>query len=370
MDDIDGARTASVDANVTLAPHDAEGGATVVEAQALDLHARGFDAGGDLGTELDGANAETAFEDIAPAGAIAHNAIAHVLDGSTTTPPVNTAPFVPGEWFYSAIEALVFASPDPLSPEKAKDIISAELMLLNEGDEGVRVPPAVKDVKKAFSQLIERWNDPLRSIGMGFRLVEVDGGICFRTAAANARYIRRMQRGKPQKLSRAALETLSVVAYRQPVTKPQIEEVRGVDSGGALKALLDKRLVRVLGKADDVGRPLLYGTTKVFLDFFGLASLHELPTLKELHELDGTAPTAPVLDESGPSALVMDLFHPDSSHMVSRETEQESDDALVALERALGEAKKVAKNASSLVFGIESDEEADADDRPRSKSDD
>jgi len=167
-----------------------------------------------------------------------------------------------------------------------------------------------------------------------------------------------MQQGKPQKLSRAALETLAVVAYRQPVTKPQIEEVRGVDCSGALKALLDKKLVRVLGKAEDVGRPLLYGTSKTFLEFFNLQSLTDLPTLKQLHEVEGTAPAEVEGPDTGP-AVVMDLFQKDGPGLVSDETEAESADALDALEKALGEAKKVAKSASTLVFGLEvPDEEA------------
>jgi segregation and condensation protein B len=220
-------------------------------------------------------------------------------------------------------------------------------------------------VRRAFELLVERWRDPSRSIGKGFRLVELEGALCFRTTAHNARYIRRMQTGRPTKLSRAALETLAVVAYRQPTTKPQIEDVRGVDSGAALKALLDRKLVRVLGKADDIGRPLLYGTTRQFLDFFGLKSLTELPTLKQLHEIEnGNASSVaePRDDDSAfEGSIVANLWDSNGSHTaVSRETEQESIDALDALERALGQAKRVAKNASQLVFGNDEPSEGKA----------
>jgi segregation and condensation protein B len=91
--------------------------------------------------------------------------------------------------------------------------------------------------------------------------------------------------GRPVRLTRAQLETLAIVAYRQPITKPEIDEIRGVDAGGTLHLLLDRQLVRVLGKKEEPGRPLLYGTTKDFLEFFNLSDLRDLPTLREYHEL-------------------------------------------------------------------------------------
>jgi segregation and condensation protein B len=271
-------------------------------------------------------------------------------EAPTAEAPVDGTPFVVEEWCYAMIEALCFVSGDPLSPARVRDVFAGELPLL-EGKAGM-APPTLHQVKELFAELVRRWSDPTRTVGQGFRIVEVDGGLAYRTLASQARFVRRMQMGRPQKLSRAALETLAVIAYRQPVTKPQIEEIRGVDSGGALKALLDKKLVRVLGKAEDVGRPLLYGTSKAFLEFFHLQSLNDLPTLKQLHELEGGAPAAPI-DAAGAPAVVMDLFQSGSSGLVSAETEEESADALDALERALGEAKKASKTASTMVFGIE-----------------
>ena len=167
-----------------------------------------------------------------------------------------------------------------------------------------------------------------------------------------------MQMGKPQKLSRATLEALAVIAYRQPVTKPQIEEVRGVDSSGALKTLLDKKLIRVLGKAEEIGRPLLYGTTKTFLELFEMSSLTDLPTLKELHERESGVVDVPVPDDDRP-AVIMDLFQPDTASAVSEETERESNEAMEALEKALGEAKDVAKRASTLVLGVNVEDDKD-----------
>ena len=90
---------------------------------------------------------------------------------------------------------------------------------------------------------------------------------------------------KPQRLTRAALETLAIVAYRQPVTRPEVEDIRGVDCGAVLKALLERRLIKILGKKEEPGRPILYGTTREFLEFFALKDLASLPTLREFHEL-------------------------------------------------------------------------------------
>jgi segregation and condensation protein B len=270
-------------------------------------------------------------------------------------------PFEAGPWVFVAIEALAFALPEPLAAARARDVLEAELADMDGLSD--MAAPTVADVRQVFAELLGRWSDPTRAVGQGFVLVEVDGGLTFRTTAASARFIRRFQQGKPQKLSRAALETLSVIAYRQPVTKPQVEEIRGVDCAGAMKALLDKKLVRVLGKAEDVGRPLLYGTTKTFLDFFGLQGLTDLPTLLQLQELEGTAPVVDVSE--APPAVVMDLFDAGHPGLVSAETEEESADALRSLERALGEAKKVAKSASSVVFGLEVQDEDE-----RAKNDD
>jgi segregation and condensation protein B len=91
--------------------------------------------------------------------------------------------------------------------------------------------------------------------------------------------------GKPVRLTRAQLETLAIIAYRQPITRPEIDDIRGVDSGGTLRLLLERDLIRVLGKKEEPGRPLLYGTTPDFLEFFNLNDLRDLPTLTEYSEL-------------------------------------------------------------------------------------
>jgi len=119
----------------------------------------------------------------------------------------------------------------------------------------------------------------------GIVLHQVSGGYQFRTATPYSVWVQQLVAGRPVRLSRAQLETLAIVAYRQPITRPEIDDIRGVDSGATLKLLLERSLIRVLGKKEEPGRPILYGTTRDFLDFFSLSDLRELPTLREYSEL-------------------------------------------------------------------------------------
>jgi segregation and condensation protein B len=118
--------------------------------------------------------------------------------------------------------------------------------------------------------------------GRGLRLVHVAGGYQLRTPAEHGPWVRRLLRERPPRLSRPMLETLAIVAYRQPCTRIDIEAIRGVDADAVLTTLTDRRLVRILGRKDGPGRPLLYGTTREFLEVFGLPDLGALPTLREL----------------------------------------------------------------------------------------
>ena len=119
----------------------------------------------------------------------------------------------------------------------------------------------------------------------GIRIHEVSGGYCFRSSAEFSTYVRGHLAQRPVRLSRAQLETLAIVAYRQPITRPEVDDIRGVDSGPVLKGLLERDLIKILGKKDEPGRPMLYGTTSAFLELFNMHSLQDLPTLKEFTEL-------------------------------------------------------------------------------------
>ncbi len=123
------------------------------------------------------------------------------------------------------------------------------------------------------------------SVGRGVRLVRVAGGWQYRTDPRFADAVMRLRGGKPQKMSQAALEALSVVAYRQPATRQEIDDIRGVSSGGVVKTLLEKGYLRVVGRRDEPGRPLEYSTTPLFLQMFELRGLQDLPTLSEREEL-------------------------------------------------------------------------------------
>ncbi|MFZ5894208.1 MAG: SMC-Scp complex subunit ScpB [Myxococcota bacterium] len=137
--------------------------------------------------------------------------------------------------------------------------------------------------KKRAGELVAELITETRS--RGIRIEEIAGGFVFRTNPAYSSYVRHFLQQRPVRLSRAQIETLSIVAYRQPITRPEIDDIRGVDSGPVLKGLLERDLIRIIGKKDEPGRPMLYGTTTQFLEAFSLKSLRDLPTLREYTEL-------------------------------------------------------------------------------------
>lgn len=141
--------------------------------------------------------------------------------------------------------------------------------------------PDRRDVVGALTML----GDRLKAEGRGLRLVRIAGGYQLRTLAEHGPWVRRLLGGKPPRLSRAMLETLAIIAYRQPATKPEIEAIRGVDVDAVLSTLLERRMIRIVGRKEAPGRPILYGTTKEFLEVFGLPDLEALPPLKDLGEL-------------------------------------------------------------------------------------
>ena len=169
----------------------------------------------------------------------------------------------PEEVLLSRLESLIFAYPEPISVRRL-----AKVMCLD----GRRIRELVQKLMAAYE-------------GRGILLSEVSGGFQFHTNPENAPIVRAAIRIKPMRMSRPALETLAIVAYRQPITRVEIEEIRRVDSGGTLKFLFEKGLVRVLGRKEEPGRPMIYGTTSEFLALFGLKSLADLPSLNEFTEL-------------------------------------------------------------------------------------
>lgn len=164
------------------------------------------------------------------------------------------------------IEAIIFTSESPVSIDKIREVL----------------PDVEKnEINRLLRDLIDEYEKRLG----GFSLQEVAGGFQFRTRADFSYWINKFMKGKPAVLSHAAMEALAVIAYKQPVLKSEIDRFRGVDSGSSLKGLLDRKFVRIMGRKDVPGRPIMYGTTKKFLEVFNLKDLSELPTLKEMKDL-------------------------------------------------------------------------------------
>jgi len=190
-----------------------------------------------------------------------------VGDGTAPVEPMADAPLSAEEAAHlrGVFEAIFFVADRPVTLRQLREVSGRELSSAQ---------------IKTLCDEVAGW-----LAGHGFELAEVAGGYQLRSSPRVAPQVQQFLQVKPRRLSRPALETLAVVAYRQPITRIEVEEIRGVDSGAVLKALLDRRLVRILGKREEPGRPLLYGTTREFLEFFNLRDLRQLPTLREFHEL-------------------------------------------------------------------------------------
>ena len=251
-----------------------------------------------------------------------------------------------------------------LSPERVKAVVESLLFVTDK-------PVSLDQLHDATGLERPRLLEALTALASereeaqgGTLLVEVAGGWQIRTHPESSDYVRRLLRLRPHRLTRAALETLAIVAYRQPVTRPEIEDVRGVDSGAVLKALLDRRLLKILGKKEEVGRPLLYGTTREFLEFFALKDLSGLPTLREFQELSEehrslVDPASP----AGAEGMVDELSDP----LFERTLDQAApgaEEAMEALEQAMEEAEARTRAAAASLGTPSSPAERDGEDPP------
>jgi segregation and condensation protein B len=175
------------------------------------------------------------------------------------------------------LESLLFVAEEPLTVEKLKQILETV---------------DTKEIRSALLSLAEQYD----ARGGGFKLTEVAGGWQLRSRPEYNQWIKRMLQPPPQRLSRASLETLAIVAYNQPIIRADIEHIRGVDCGGVLRQLLERKLIRVLGRKEIPGRPLIYATTKLFLELFELKDLKDLPSPKEIEEMGAAAEAAPAAE--------------------------------------------------------------------------
>jgi segregation and condensation protein B len=207
----------------------------------------------------------------------------------------------------SIIESLLFVSEKPLTIDTLKGVL----------------PHAVSaDIRQALAELMAEYE----ARSGGFLIKQVAGGYQFRTRSAHNEWIKRLIKPATPRLSKAALETLAIIAYKQPIIRSDIEHIRGVDSGGVIRMLLDRKLIRILGRKEIPGRPLIYATTRQFLEVFDLKSLKDLPTPAEIEAygsrqsemaelqdklaFETEAATPP--DQSDPSADILPLKSPET----------------------------------------------------------
>jgi segregation and condensation protein B len=167
----------------------------------------------------------------------------------------------------AVLESLLFASGEPVSLMRLAAVLE---------------PVTKEAIRKALAELKADFHRE----GRGVTLEEVAGGYQLRTPREHALYIRKLLAARPPRLSRPMMETLAIIAYRQPITRPEIEQLRGVDSGAVLETLTERRLVKIAGRKEAPGRPMMYATTSEFLQTFGLKDLDNLPDLSELREVE------------------------------------------------------------------------------------
>jgi segregation and condensation protein B len=196
------------------------------------------------------------------------------------------------EQLIPAIEAVLFAADQPVTVTALRDLFGGA---------------STEDIEDAIARLAEKYE----AGGHGVHVAHIAGGVQILTQAAHADWVDLFLRGKRKvRLTRSALEALAIVAYKQPVTKVEIDEIRGVDSSGVVATLLERGLIAIAGRTEGVGRPLLYATTDEFLSYFGLSRLEELPRLSEITQLLETSVAKPediaivAGDEAAPGEIV------------------------------------------------------------------
>ena len=215
-----------------------------------------------------------------------------------------------------AVEAAVtdMAAPAPASDPALSDlralkgILEALLFVTAEPIPVTRFLALLGAVtKQEVDQALASLSHDYEQEGRGLQLAEVAGGYRIVTKAEFAPWLKRLEKVKaPSKLSRSALESLAIIAYKQPIVRGEVEQIRGVETSGVIRTLLERKLVRIVGRKEEPGRPIMYGTTKVFLEHFGLRDLSQLPPLREFKELGESEQVMLPIDESeavGPEAV-------------------------------------------------------------------
>ena len=237
------------------------------------------------------------------------------------------------------------------SPERVLQVLEA---LLFAAEKPLDLPGLMEATQFSQEQVaagMEKLSADYKARNGGIALADLGGRWQLRTEPAVGAYVRRMLQVKPLRLTRAAMETLAIIAYRQPLTRPEMEDIRGVDCGAVTKALLERKLIRILGKKDEPGRPLIYGTSKEFLELFNLRDLTQLPTLREFQEL--SEESRKIVEEEAPDAPpvagLTELSHDPALEAKLQASSVESDAALEQLEKAMEIAEAQARSAALVL---------------------
>jgi segregation and condensation protein B len=199
------------------------------------------------------------------------------------------------------IESLLFVADEPLTVDRIKKIL---------------LQAETGEVRQTMAELTAEYE----ARGGGFYLDEVAGGYQIRTRPQYTDWIKKLIQPKPLRLSKPALETLVIIAYKQPIIRSDIEHLRGVDCGGVIRVLLERKLIRVLGRKEMAGRPLIYATTKRFLEIFDLKNLRDLPTPKEIEEL------AAATNEGNQAVIVESTQESEGKPEISEDTDSSAED--------------------------------------------
>lgn len=203
------------------------------------------------------------------------------------------------------LESLLFAAGEPVALAQLASVLDGA---------------ARDDIRRALAEMATGY----AAGGRGLVLEEVAGGYQLRTPKEHALYVRKLLAAKPPRLSRPLLETVAIIAYRQPITRPEIEQLRGVDTGGVLETLLERRLVRIAGRKEAPGRPLMYATTSEFLEVFGLKDLQSLPDMEEFRALQGTHDDSSA--EAGTDSAPVSVDEAEISQVAAAEHDKEPAD--------------------------------------------
>lgn len=265
------------------------------------------------------------------------------------------------------LEALLFMASEPLTAAELKNLIlerlSASSSISSPTEDPERVLDQLQRRQEALNdqltsgeikQALHEISDLLNGAEHGIELVEVAKGYQLRTKLEMQEYVKLLFTLPKTRFTAPSMDTLAIVAYQQPISRAKIEEIRGVDSGGVLKTLLERDLVRIVGRSEDPGKPILYGTTKTFLETFSLNSLADLPSLKDLQELDASLYHAPMESEDTLNDLEGEIEE------VEVLPEEAASELLDELENSMLHIRELEKN----IFAKPKMEEASTDEPP------